>query len=54
MSDDDLEMLKDAEKAIDALLIFAHQHTLQPLHREILLNQRIKRRIEELKIEGGR
>lgn len=42
-------LLASAEQAIDALLIFGHQHTMKPLLREMYVLERIRR---HLKTEG--
>jgi len=42
----DIELLKDAENAIDALLIFGHQHAAWPLLKEMAVLERIRRRLK--------
>jgi hypothetical protein len=40
-------LLKDAEKAIDALIVFGHQHTTSPLLKEMAVLLRIKMHLQK-------
>lgn len=45
-------LLNDAATGIDALLIFGHQYTEQPLYREVYLLKRIQKTIAETELTG--
>ena len=44
----DADLLKNAEAAIEALLIYAHQHSEKPMDREMAILERIRRWSHEL------